>query len=95
MQVKHGVELLKVAGSHQHAKRYLTEFEKTRQRERELPGMLATHVLLADQTSPAIVETSSLTASTLFWNATFSVSFSSSSTIFSTPPVPRMAGTPT
>lgn len=46
-------------------------------------------------TSVAIVDTSSLTASMLFWNATCSLSVNFNSTIFSTPAAPRITGTPT
>ena len=49
----------------------------------------------APSTSVVIVATSSLTASTLFWNAACSSPLSSNSTIRSTPPAPSTTGTPT
>ena len=48
-----------------------------------------------DSVSRCIVATSDRTASTLFWKSARSCSVSSISTIFSTPPTPRMTGTPT
>ena len=43
----------------------------------------------------AIVSTNPFTASTLFWNAARSASLSWTSMIRSTPPAPRITGTPT
>ena len=45
--------------------------------------------------SRAIVSTNPFTASTLFWNAARSAAVSSTSMIRSTPPAPRITGTPT